>query len=100
MPIILWGGVNPRSTAVTRFQLKSAHRVFDEMAARTKFFIFENFRVWVITILDKGSRYISLRSKSDVLQKLTWILGMPYDLNSNFGKILNSVREIILEVEN
>jgi hypothetical protein len=25
---------------------------------------------------------------------------MSYDLNSNFGQILNSVREIILEIEN
>jgi hypothetical protein len=53
----------------------------------------------VITVLDKDAKYIFLRSGSAVLQKLTWILGMSYDLNSNFGQISNSVREIILEIE-
>jgi hypothetical protein len=70
------------------------------MAARTKYLNSETFQVWVIIILDRDANCIFLRSRSDVLQKLTWILGMSYDLNSNFGQILNSVREIILEIEN
>jgi hypothetical protein len=39
------------------------------MAARTKILNFEKFEVWVITILDKGSKYIFLRSKVFVLLK-------------------------------
>jgi hypothetical protein len=91
MPIILRGGVNPCSTAVTRNQLKSAHKVFDEMAARTKYLNFGNIQVWMIITLDRDAKYIFLRSRSAVLQKLTWILGTSYELNSNFVHILNMV---------
>jgi hypothetical protein len=65
--------------------------VFDEMAARTKNFNFEKFRVSVITILYKGSKYIFVRSKGFVLLKTNLNLGMSYELNSNFGQILNMV---------
>jgi hypothetical protein len=65
--------------------------VLDEMAARTKKLNFENFRVWVITILDKGSKYIFLRSQGSGLLKTNLNLGMSYELNSNFGPNLNMV---------
>jgi hypothetical protein len=59
--------------------------VLDEMAARKKILNFENFRVWVLTKLDKGSKYIFLRSKGSVLLKTYFDLGMSYELNSHFG---------------
>jgi hypothetical protein len=65
--------------------------VLDEMAARKKILNFEKFPVWVITMLDKGSKYIFLRSKGFVLLKTNLNLGMSYELNSNFGQILNRV---------
>jgi hypothetical protein len=61
------------------------------MAARKKILNFENFRVWVFTIWDKGSKYIFLRSKVFVLLKTNLNLGMSYELNSKFGHILNRV---------
>jgi hypothetical protein len=71
--------------------------VLDEIATRTKYLNFENFQVWVIIILDKGSKYIFVRSKGSVLLKTYFDLGMFCELNSNFGHILNRVRERILE---
>jgi hypothetical protein len=65
--------------------------VLDEMAARKKILNFENFKVWVITILDKGSKYIFVRFQGAVLLKSNFDLGMSYELNSNFGQILNMV---------
>jgi hypothetical protein len=61
------------------------------MAARTKYLNFENFQVWVIVILDKGSKYIFHRSKGSILLKTNLNLGVSYELNSNFGQILNRV---------
>jgi hypothetical protein len=43
-----------------KFQLKYAQKVLDEMATRTKYLNFEIFQVWVIIILDKGSKYFLL----------------------------------------
>jgi hypothetical protein len=71
--------------------LISACHLFDEIAARTKYLDFEKFQVWVIIILDKGSKYIFLRSKGSVLVKTNLDLGMSYELNSNFGQIFNRV---------
>jgi hypothetical protein len=62
------------------------------MDGRTKYFNFEKFQVWVTIILDKGSKYIFLRSKGSVLLTTNLDLGISYELNSNFGYILNSVR--------
>jgi hypothetical protein len=67
------------------------------MAARIQSLNFENFRVCVFTILDKGSQYIFLMSKGSVLMKTNlnfenvlciefklWI-DFEYGLRSNFG---------------
>jgi hypothetical protein len=61
------------------------------MATRTKKLNFEKIQVWVIIILDKGSKYIFHRSKGSVLLKTNLNLGVSYELNSNFGHILNRV---------
>jgi hypothetical protein len=71
--------------------LISACHLFDEIAARIKYLDFEKFQVWVIIILDKGSKYIFLRSKGSVLLKTNLDLGMSYELNSNFGQIFSRV---------
>jgi hypothetical protein len=69
------------------------------MAARNKILNFENFRVWVFTILDKGSKYIFLRSKDSVLLKTNLKFGnvlciefklwtdFEYGLRMKFGKL-------------
>jgi hypothetical protein len=43
--------------------------VFDEMPARTQSLNFQNFPLWVLIILDKVPRHISVTVKGGVLQK-------------------------------